>query len=84
MALAGRTAWLDPAEDEASRAWIARVRRALGPWVVGGSYPNFIPDADPARLQAAYAPAVWERLRAIRGEWDPEGVFAAGHAIPLH
>jgi len=77
------TAWLDPAEDEPSRAWIARVRSALGPWVVGGSYPNLIPDADPARLQAAYAPAVWERLRSIRGVWDPEGVFAAGHAIPL-
>lgn len=59
------------------------MRRALAPWGMGESYPNFIPDADPARLRAAYTPAVWERLRSIRAEWDPDGVLGAGHAIPL-
>ena len=77
------TAWLEPADDEPSRAWLAGVHSALAPWKLGESYANFIPDVDPARLQAAYAPAVWERLRAIRAEWDPDGVFGAGHAVPL-
>ena len=77
------TAWVDPADDAAGRAWIAAARRAFAPWSAGESYPNFIPAVDPARLEASYAPAVWQRLRAVRGEWDPDGVSAAGHAIPL-
>ena len=76
------TAWFESADDDASRAWIAQVGRALAPWSAGESYPNFIAAADPARLRAAYAPAVFERLRAIRAAWDPDDVFSAGHAIP--
>jgi hypothetical protein len=59
------------------------VADTLAPWSAGASYPNFIAEADPARLRAAYGPAVFARLRAIRAEWDPGDVFAAGHAIPL-
>jgi FAD/FMN-containing dehydrogenase len=77
------TAWLEPADDAASRAWVAAVGPALAPWSAGETFPNFIPEVDPERLRAAYAPATWERLRAVRAEWDPDGVFGAGHAIPL-
>jgi FAD/FMN-containing dehydrogenase len=77
------TAWLEPGDDERSRAWIESVASTLGPWSAGGSYPNFIVEDDPVRLRAAYAPPVFARLRAIRAEWDPGDVFAAGHAIPL-
>jgi hypothetical protein len=75
-------AWFDPAGDGAVRKWAAGLREAISPWTRPG-YPNFIPQVDPARLRESYGPAVWERLRAIRGQWDPDGVFAAGHAIPL-
>jgi FAD/FMN-containing dehydrogenase len=77
------TAWFESSDDARSHAWIAGVRRALAPWSAGETYPNFLPAADPARLRAAYAPAVWERLRAVRARWDPDGIFSAGHAIPL-
>ena len=77
------TAWFESADDERSRAWIASVGAGARPWSAGESYPNFIGQADPERLRAAYAPAVFERLRAIRAAWDPGDVFAAGHAIPL-
>jgi len=76
-------AWFDAAADGAVRAWMGDVRTALAPWTRGVAYPNFIPDADPARLRAAYRPEDWARLRAIRADWDPDGVLAAGHAIPL-
>ena len=79
----GRAAWLEPADDHVARAWAGGLRRALAPHSAGEPYPNFLPDADAARLRAAYAPAVWARLQAIRAEWDPEDVLAAGHAIPL-
>ena len=76
------TAWFESADDERSRAWIASVGQAMAPWSAGESYPNFIAEVDPERLRAAYAPAVFERLRAIRAAWDPGDVFSAGHAIP--
>jgi FAD/FMN-containing dehydrogenase len=76
------TAWFESADDERSRAWIANVGRALAPWSAGESYPNFIVEPDRERLRAAYAPAVFEHLRAIRAAWDPDDVFSAGHAIP--
>jgi FAD/FMN-containing dehydrogenase len=77
------TAWFESADDDRGRAWIAEVGRSLAPWSAGESYPNFILGADPERLRAAYGPAAFARLQAIRGEWDPDGVLAAGHAIPL-
>jgi FAD/FMN-containing dehydrogenase len=77
------TAWTEPEDDASSRDWIGAVARSLAPWSAGESYPNFIVERDAARLRAAYAPAVFARLRAIRAEWDPGDVFAAGHAVPL-
>jgi FAD/FMN-containing dehydrogenase len=76
-------AWFEPAGDAAARAWTGGTRRALARWSAGEAYPNFIADADAARLRAAYGPATFARLQAIRAEWDPDGVLAAGHAIPL-
>jgi FAD/FMN-containing dehydrogenase len=75
-------AWGDASGDSAARGWTGGLRGALAPWSAGESYPNFIAQADPARLAASYEPAVWERLRALRAEWDPDEVFAGGHAIP--
>jgi FAD/FMN-containing dehydrogenase len=77
------TAWVDAADDRPSRAWTAAVRAAAASWSAGETYPNFLPDADPERLRTAYSPAAWERLRAIRADWDPDGILSAGQAIPL-
>jgi hypothetical protein len=76
-------AWFEPAGDHAGRAWTGALRRALAPWSAGEAYPNFLADADPRRLRAAYSPAAFARLQAIRAEWDPDGALGAGLAIPL-
>jgi hypothetical protein len=84
MALAGRDGMdRSGGRRRPYRGWIADARRALARWSAGQSYLNFIPDVDPERLEASYAPMVWQRLRAVRADWDPDGVFGAGHAIPL-
>ncbi|MEA2310203.1 MAG: hypothetical protein QOE28_171, partial [Solirubrobacteraceae bacterium] len=45
-----------------------------------GAILNFAEGAaDPS---TAFAPAAFRRLRAVRSRVDPDGVFAAGHAIP--
>ena len=76
-------AWFDPAQDGAVGEWARSLREALAPWSRGEPYPNFMPAADPARLRACYGPQVWERLRAVRAQWDPENVLSGGHAVPL-
>jgi FAD/FMN-containing dehydrogenase len=76
-------AWFDPDEDGPNRTWTDDLRAALTPYARGDAWPNFIPEQDPARLRAAYGPAVWDRLQAIRSFWDPDEVFAGGHAITL-
>jgi FAD/FMN-containing dehydrogenase len=76
-------AWFDPETDDAAREWTAGLHAALAPYARGDAWPNFIPEQNPERLRAAYGPAVWERLQAIRSWWDPDDVFAGGHAVAL-
>jgi len=40
------------------------------------TYPDFLARRDPSRLRAAYGPAAYERLRALRADRDPDGVPA--------
>lgn len=67
--------WTDPAADDANRAWMAEMSRALEPIATG----NFVSEADleayPTRLARSFTPAQWERVRALRATWDPDGRF---------
>jgi FAD/FMN-containing dehydrogenase len=45
-----------------------------------GDYPNFV--ERPADASRFFAPAVWERLRAVKAQYDPADLFAGGHHIP--
>jgi hypothetical protein len=74
-------AWFEPERDGAVRDWMAGLRAALAPWTAGEPYPNFMPEPDPGRLRASYGAEAWERLRAIRTAWDPDGLLSSGHAI---
>jgi Berberine and berberine like len=50
---------------------------------VDKAYPNFIePDEGAARLRASYGDQKFERLVALKNEWDPENVFALNQNIP--
>ena len=76
-------AWVDPGSDDAVAGWMAGVRAILADRSAGEPYPNFIPAVDPARLRRSYGETAWRRLQDARASWDPDGVFSAGHAIPL-
>jgi hypothetical protein len=60
----------------------AAVQRALGPWSTGRTYVNLhgLPgdEADRAR---AWTPEVYDRLRRVKGRWDPAGLLRFGHAV---
>ena len=62
------------------------------PWVDGfvavlkqgddGAYVNFLVDEGEARIRAAYPGKTWDRLRAIKGRYDPTNVFRICQNIP--
>jgi FAD/FMN-containing dehydrogenase len=47
-----------------------------------GAYVNFLLDEGEARVRAAYPGATWDRLRAIKAEYDPGNLFRLNQNIP--
>jgi FAD/FMN-containing dehydrogenase len=91
-AIAGRDAqfvvhplflWEDAADDELMIELGRGYRHVLAPWATGAAYANFLGDEGERRAKAAFAPGAYERLAAIKAEWDPDDVFrATGHVPP--
>jgi FAD/FMN-containing dehydrogenase len=50
----------------------------MRPFATGGAYLNFTPED---RVRDAYGPAKYERLVALKDEWDPTNVFRSNHNI---
>lgn len=75
--------WTDPADDEAMMAYGRGIRAALREHATGEAYANFLGDEGEDRVRAGYAPGAYERLAAIKAQWDPEDRFRAnGHVRP--
>lgn len=67
--------WDEPAQEAASRAYCLKVFNALKP-VARGSYINEMDqEGRPQDIHECYSPQAWKRLAALRGQWDPKGVF---------
>jgi FAD/FMN-containing dehydrogenase len=61
---------------EAERAWVRSFWDGLRPHSIDvGSYVNALSDVDEDRLRASYGPAKYERLAAIKRNYDPDNVF---------
>ena len=67
--------WDDPAGDALNRAWHDDATAALERSAVG----HYIGESDiaavPARAPRAFSAAAWTRLRTVRQQYDPDGVF---------
>ncbi|MFC5831280.1 FAD-binding oxidoreductase [Nonomuraea insulae] len=55
------------------------VRDALSPWSTGGRALNFLygEQATPEEVRKAYEPEDYERLTALKAQWDPANLFGA-------
>ena len=79
--LAAEALWDDAALDEQCRAWGRAALDDLGPFASGGRYVNDVAEvgADVARM--IYGDAKYERLVALKREWDPDNVFRLNQNI---
>lgn len=68
--------WREAAEDARHIAWSRELFEAMTPFATGGVYVNFISgDEGAERVRAAYGDRTYERLAALKQEWDPENFF---------
>jgi len=74
--------WMDPAEDDQNRDWARGFAEAMRAYEVGTPYPNFIAaDEGAARLRSSYGPEKYERLVALKRQWDPDNLFRRNQNI---
>ena len=74
--------WGDPAEGDTHIRHVREAWNALEPFATGRSYVNYLDSDELERVPAAYGPVIYERLRAIKKQYDPANVFRANQNIP--
>jgi FAD/FMN-containing dehydrogenase len=68
--------WMSRDEDsEPHVAWTRGLWDAMQPWSTGGAYVNHMGDEGHERVQAAYGRGKYERLVALKNEYDPTNFF---------
>lgn len=72
----------DPADDELIRQWCVEYWSDLHPHSMGGSYVNFMGEAESGdRLRSTYR-GHYDRLSSIKHTYDPHNFFHANQNIP--
>ncbi|HEY6671113.1 MAG TPA: FAD-binding oxidoreductase [Solirubrobacterales bacterium] len=66
---------------EQERAWAREFWSALEPFHTS-VYVNFLMDEGQDRVREAYGPEKYERLRALKRQYDPENLFRLNQNIP--
>jgi FAD/FMN-containing dehydrogenase len=69
----------EPGEASAHEAWVSDFAAALPG---SGAYVNFLGAVGEQDVRAAYPGRAWERLAAVKAEYDPTNVFRLNHNIP--
>jgi FAD/FMN-containing dehydrogenase len=70
----------DSGEDyEPQVEWAKRLHAATEEFQSGGTYVNFLTDQD--QVRSAYEPETYERLQQLKGQYDPDNVFALNQNI---
>jgi FAD/FMN-containing dehydrogenase len=76
--------WTNPAEDEQNIQWVRELWKAMQPFSSGGVYVNYLgqeADEGAERVKAAYGPAKYERLVALKTKYDPTNLFRLNQNI---
>jgi hypothetical protein len=74
--------WTSPEQAEASIAWTRELSAAMKPFA-RGAYVNYLGVGDATdRIRAAYGDAKFDRLAALKTQFDPENLFRFNQNIP--
>lgn len=74
--------WPDPEEDERNMQWVREFWGAMQPFVSGGFYVNYEADTSVDRVSAAYGARKYQRLSALKAQYDPANLFRLNQNIP--
>lgn len=67
--------WEDATEDERNAAWHRRLVGSIAPTVIGRYIGEASLGADGGAAERCFAPPSWQRLRALKHEFDPTNLF---------
>jgi FAD/FMN-containing dehydrogenase len=73
--------WELPEDDERGISWARGICADVRPWATGEVYLNFVGDEGEDRVIAGYGRENYERLAAVKAEYDPDNVFHLHHNI---
>jgi len=75
--------WMDAALDEEHIQWARDTAAAIQPWSVSGGYMNYMQADEPIeRVRAAFGDEAFERLQALKAQYDPDNVLHRNQNIP--
>ncbi len=75
------TMWEDPADDARAIQWTRDVCADVKPYATGATYLNFVGDEGEDRIVSGYGRENYDRLAAVKAEYDPDDVFHLHHPI---
>jgi hypothetical protein len=74
-------AWTDDALDDACRSWARAGVDTAAPYASVGRYVNDVTEVGGDVARMIYGDAKYERLVALKREWDPDNVFRLNQNI---
>jgi FAD/FMN-containing dehydrogenase len=72
--------WTSPSETEKNLEWTRGCWGAMKPYLVAGSYGNYVTDEGEAIAREAYGPN-YDRLVTLKNKYDPTNFFRLNHNI---
>jgi hypothetical protein len=72
--------WESPSESEKNIQWTRELWETMRPFLVAGSYVNYVSDEGDSFARAAYGPN-YDRLVALKNKYDPTNFFRMNHNI---
>jgi FAD/FMN-containing dehydrogenase len=73
--------WLDARSDEQQITAARAYSSALAPWAFGGGYLNYASEQAGGSLETEFGAVRFQRLRAVKREFDPTNMFRFNHNI---
>jgi FAD/FMN-containing dehydrogenase len=72
--------WNDPERDDEHIRWAREFHQSLEPYAADGVYVNYLSEDESERVSEAYGER-YERLHALKREWDPDNLFRTNQNI---